>query len=195
MQALAAGPKIIAVTYDSDAGAAIQDVRDGVYKAALVIPSDFSHSIAEGRIGEIGLFTDNVDTISAATLEGVVQPGDRLDPRRLRHRARAQAQPNRDASEQALHHRRLRSLVDSGRDRDGALHGLADLGRVQLGDGPLHGRHGVLPGDAALALEPRRRHPRLERAGDQRRVSDRAGGGLADHRRDNYRRRAGGRRC
>ncbi len=71
MQALAAGPKTIAITYNSDAGAAIQDVRDGVYKAALIIPPGFSHSIAEGRIGELGLFTDNVDTISAATLTGV----------------------------------------------------------------------------------------------------------------------------
>jgi ABC-2 type transport system permease protein len=39
MQALAAGPKTIAITYNSDAGAAIQDVRDGVYKAALIIPA------------------------------------------------------------------------------------------------------------------------------------------------------------
>src|SRR5579862_3921129 len=71
MQALAAGPKVITVTYNSDAGAAIQEVRNGVYKAALIIPSGFSHSIAEGRIGELGLFTDNVDSISAATLTGV----------------------------------------------------------------------------------------------------------------------------
>jgi ABC-2 type transport system permease protein len=43
MQALAAGPKTIAISYNSDAG----------------------------RIGELGLFTDNVDSISAATLTGV----------------------------------------------------------------------------------------------------------------------------
>src|SRR6202030_389572 len=72
MQAVAAGPKIIVVTYAHDADSAIDAVRDGRFKAALVIPADFSHSIAEGRIGEIGLFTDNVDTISAATLEGLV---------------------------------------------------------------------------------------------------------------------------
>src|SRR5579871_1156351 len=71
MQALAAGPKTIAIVYDSDAGAALQDVRDGVYKAALIIPPGFSHDIAEGRIGELGLFTDNVDPISASTLTGV----------------------------------------------------------------------------------------------------------------------------
>jgi ABC-2 type transport system permease protein len=72
MQAVAAGSKTIVVTYAHDADSAIDAVRDGRFKAALVIPADFSHSIAEGRIGEIGLFTDNVDTISAATLEGLV---------------------------------------------------------------------------------------------------------------------------
>ena len=156
MQALAAGPKTIAITYKSDAGAALQDVRDGVYKAALIIPPGFSHAIAEGRIGELGLFTDNVDTISAATLTGVISQATAVDPRRLRHRARAQARPDRDAPEQPVHDRRLRPLADSGRDRDGAVHGFADLRRIQLGDGPFHGHHRVLPGDAAVALEPRR---------------------------------------
>lgn len=72
MQALAAGPRTIIVTYEHDSATAIQAVRDGRYKAALIIPADFSHNIAEGRIGELGLFTDNVDTISAATLQSVV---------------------------------------------------------------------------------------------------------------------------
>ncbi len=72
MQALAAGPKTIVVTYEHDPATAIQAVRDGRYKAALIIPANFSHDIVEGRVGEIGLFTDNVDTISAITLEGVI---------------------------------------------------------------------------------------------------------------------------
>src|SRR6202171_4428163 len=72
MQALTAGPKTITVAYNTDAGEAIRDVRNGVYKAALIIPPGFSHNIAEGRIGELGLFTDNVDAISAATLKGVL---------------------------------------------------------------------------------------------------------------------------
>jgi ABC-2 type transport system permease protein len=72
MQALAAGPKYITITYDHDAAHALRGVRDGRFKAALIIPPDFSHSIGEGRIGELGLFTDNVDAISAATLTGLV---------------------------------------------------------------------------------------------------------------------------
>ena len=71
MQALAAGPKTITISYASNPSQAIQQVRDGTYKAALIIPSGFSHDIAEGRIGELGLFTDNVDPISASTLTGV----------------------------------------------------------------------------------------------------------------------------
>jgi ABC-2 type transport system permease protein len=72
MQALAAGPKYITITYDHDPARAIQEVRDGRFKAALIIPPGFTHSINEGRVGELGLFTDNVDTISSATLNGLV---------------------------------------------------------------------------------------------------------------------------
>jgi ABC-2 type transport system permease protein len=70
--ALQAGPKTVKLTFLTDPGAAVQDVRDGIYKGVVVIPPDFSHSVAEGRIAEIGLFTDNVDTISSATLESVL---------------------------------------------------------------------------------------------------------------------------
>jgi ABC-2 type transport system permease protein len=72
MQALAAGPKYVTITYDHDPARAIQQVRDGRFKAALMIPPDFSHTITEGRVGELGLFTDNVDTISSATLNGLI---------------------------------------------------------------------------------------------------------------------------
>src|ERR1700730_1519388 len=45
MQALAAGPKYITITYDHDPAGAIQEVRDGRFKAALIIPPGFTHSI------------------------------------------------------------------------------------------------------------------------------------------------------
>lgn len=73
MQALAAGPRTLTLTYEDDPGAAIEQVRDGRFKSALIIPAGFSKDIEEGRIGELGLFSDNVDTISAATLENVIQ--------------------------------------------------------------------------------------------------------------------------
>ncbi len=73
LQALEAGPKTLTLTYLSDPHTAIAAVRDGDYKGAVVIPPNFSHDVAEGRVAEIGLFTDNVDAVSADTLEGVLQ--------------------------------------------------------------------------------------------------------------------------
>jgi ABC-2 type transport system permease protein len=73
MQALAAGPRTLTLTYEDDPGAAIEQVRDGRFKSVLIIPAGFSKDIEEGRIGELGLFSDNVDTISTVTLENVIQ--------------------------------------------------------------------------------------------------------------------------
>ena len=60
--ALQAGPKTVDVTFENDPGNAVDEVRDGLYKGVVVIPPDFSHDVAEGRIAQIGLFTDNVDS-------------------------------------------------------------------------------------------------------------------------------------
>ncbi|HYB91222.1 MAG TPA: ABC transporter permease [Candidatus Binataceae bacterium] len=73
LQALAAGPKTLDLTFIADPGRAVVLVRNGIYKGAIVIPPNFSHAVAEGRIAEIGLFTDNVDTVSASTLEETLQ--------------------------------------------------------------------------------------------------------------------------
>jgi ABC-2 type transport system permease protein len=73
LQALSTGPKTLDLSYMADSGHAIELVRNGVYKGVVVIPPNFSHAVAEGRIAEIGLFTDNVDTVSSSTLEAVLQ--------------------------------------------------------------------------------------------------------------------------
>jgi len=70
--ALQAGPKTVDVTFESDPAYAIDEVRDGRFKGAVVIPPDFSHDVAEGRVAQIGLFTDNVDAISSGAIEGVL---------------------------------------------------------------------------------------------------------------------------
>ena len=72
MLALQAGPKTVEITFMANPGEAIADVRNGEYKGAIIIPPNFSHDVAEGRLAEIGLFTDNVDSVSAATLEAVM---------------------------------------------------------------------------------------------------------------------------
>src|SRR5262249_28154532 len=72
MQALAAGPQTITISYMDNPGAAMQEVRTGHFKAALFIPPGFSRDIIAGRIGELGLFVDNVDSISTAAIKGIV---------------------------------------------------------------------------------------------------------------------------
>jgi ABC-2 type transport system permease protein len=71
--ALESGPKTLDVSFTADPGRAIEDVRNGKYKGAVVIPPNFSHAVSEGRIAEIGLFTDNVDSVSSGTLEAVLE--------------------------------------------------------------------------------------------------------------------------
>jgi ABC-2 type transport system permease protein len=72
MQALAAGPQTITITYVHDPAKALQEVRAAHSKAALVIPPDFSRQIIAGRIGELGLFVDNVDSISTSAIKAIV---------------------------------------------------------------------------------------------------------------------------
>ncbi len=72
MQALAAGPRTINIAYMDNPGRAIEQVRNGRYKAALIIPPDFSRDITVGRIAELGLFADNIDSISSTALQALI---------------------------------------------------------------------------------------------------------------------------
>jgi len=73
MLALQAGPKTLDVSFAADPGEAVEAVRTGRFKGAIIIPPRFSHNVAEHRLAEIGLFTDNVDAVSAGAIEGVMQ--------------------------------------------------------------------------------------------------------------------------
>jgi ABC-2 type transport system permease protein len=72
LQAIAAGPKTIAITPLDDPEPAVAATRDGVFKAALVVPAGFSRDVITGREAEVGLFLDNVDIVSARTLESAL---------------------------------------------------------------------------------------------------------------------------
>ena len=72
LQALEAGPKTVNLSYVNDLGTAVEQARDGTYKAVVVIPPDFTKDINEGRLAELGVFTDNVDSVSSDTLESVL---------------------------------------------------------------------------------------------------------------------------
>ncbi len=72
LRAIEAGPATLAVSYSADENSAVAQVRSGRYKAALIIPKDFSKRIELSMKPEVGLFLDNTDDISANTIKGVV---------------------------------------------------------------------------------------------------------------------------
>lgn len=72
LNALEAGPGNIRIFMVADQGKAVEGVREGRYKGALILPHDFSRNMIKGTRGEIGLFLDNTETISAGTLRSAV---------------------------------------------------------------------------------------------------------------------------
>jgi ABC-2 type transport system permease protein len=72
LQALETGPKTIRLARLDDAARAIAVTRDGRYKGTVVVPPDFSRDVTTGHEATVGLFLDNVDVVSARTLEGVL---------------------------------------------------------------------------------------------------------------------------
>ncbi|MBI4690787.1 MAG: ABC transporter permease [Nitrospirae bacterium] len=73
LRAIEAGPKTITILSISDQREAVKGVREGKYKAALIIPPDFSKGISLKRIPSAGLFLDNTDGISSETIRGAVE--------------------------------------------------------------------------------------------------------------------------
>jgi ABC-2 type transport system permease protein len=72
LMAVAAGPETFSLVIMKDEGAAVEGVRRGRYKAALVIPEDFSRRITLSGRPEVGLFLDNTDGISSETIRNLV---------------------------------------------------------------------------------------------------------------------------
>ncbi len=72
LRAVEAGPRTIELFPLKDQGKAIAGVRKGDYKAALVIPQDFTRRVVQRNRPEIGLFLDNTDAISSSSIQAVV---------------------------------------------------------------------------------------------------------------------------
>jgi ABC-2 type transport system permease protein len=72
LQALQAGPKTVRLAQLDDPEGAVAATRNGLYKAAVVVAPGFSRDVITGREANVGLFLDNVDVVSARTLEGVL---------------------------------------------------------------------------------------------------------------------------
>jgi ABC-2 type transport system permease protein len=72
LHAVESGPATLTIFQAEDEQAAIADVRNGKFKAALIIPSDFSKRVDLKSRPEVGLFLDNTDEISSVTIMGAV---------------------------------------------------------------------------------------------------------------------------
>lgn len=72
LHAIHVGPETLTILTLSDEKMAIDGVRKGVYKAALIIPPDFSKRVDVKSVPEVGLFLDNTDGISSETIRNVV---------------------------------------------------------------------------------------------------------------------------
>lgn len=80
LRALEKGPETLSIFFMKDEAAALHGVRQGEYKAALVIPEDFTRRLAAKNKPEIGLFLDNTDAISAETIRAAVGGALRAAP-------------------------------------------------------------------------------------------------------------------
>lgn len=72
LRAIEAGAKTFKILRLKNQEAAVNGVKEGIHKAALIIPPDFTKRVLLGRKPEVGLFVDNTDTISAETIRNTV---------------------------------------------------------------------------------------------------------------------------
>ena len=72
LQALEDGPHTLEITRENDQKKAVDMVRDGFYKGVIIIPPDFSKNVVKNVEPQVGLLLDNTDSISAASISGVV---------------------------------------------------------------------------------------------------------------------------
>lgn len=73
LRAVESGPGTFSVERVTDQGFAVEGVRQGVFKAAIIIPKGFSRDVARETGPHIGLFIDNSETISAQAVEAAVR--------------------------------------------------------------------------------------------------------------------------
>lgn len=72
LRSLQAGPRTISIYHISDQGFAMDGLKNGLFKAAVIIPPDFSKDILHGKTAEVGLFLDNSEPISSNSIRGAV---------------------------------------------------------------------------------------------------------------------------
>ena len=68
LRSIEAGPATVTLDVVTDQGFAMQGLREGIFKGVLIIPHDFSRNVSHQKPAELGLFLDNVESISANTI-------------------------------------------------------------------------------------------------------------------------------
>jgi ABC-2 type transport system permease protein len=90
LRAIEAGPGTFSLIHLKDQREGIEGVKAGRYKAAIVIPPDFSKRVAMNARPELGLFLDNTDGISSETIRSYIDAAVRsLKPEYVPIRERA----------------------------------------------------------------------------------------------------------
>lgn len=72
LMAIQAGPRTFRLVDLTDQQKAVNGVRAGLYKAALIIPEDFSKRMTVAGRPDLGLFLDNTDSISADNIRSLI---------------------------------------------------------------------------------------------------------------------------
>lgn len=72
LRAIEAGPKTLKIHNCDNEKEALDGVNKGIYKAALIIPPDFSKKIDLKKTPELGIFLDNTDVISSKDIKNTV---------------------------------------------------------------------------------------------------------------------------
>jgi ABC-2 type transport system permease protein len=75
LRSIETGPNTFRLIYLSDPSAAEKGVRQGRFKGAVVIPSDFSKNVDRGTVPQVGLVLDNTEAVSAAALQQALSEG------------------------------------------------------------------------------------------------------------------------
>jgi ABC-2 type transport system permease protein len=68
--ALAQSRQLFRLAHEPDPSVAVRRLRQGDYKAVVIIPRDFSEAFARGESAPLGLIVDNTDNTSAGVIEG-----------------------------------------------------------------------------------------------------------------------------
>ncbi len=69
LEAIERGPSTIATYRVSSEGEAMRGLKEGLFKAVVIIPQGFSKHLVKRGSAEVGLFVDNTDVVSANTLK------------------------------------------------------------------------------------------------------------------------------